>query len=1198
MAESVDSGPAIREERRPITALFADVVGSTALAERLDDAEVKLVMADAIGRIVGEIERFGGYVKDLAGDGVLAFFGAPIASEDDAERALLAGLAIVESMNAYATEVERGWGVDGFGVRVGVTTGPVVVGALGAGERVEYAAFGDTVNTAARLQGAAEPGAILVDATTHRLAEALFDWGEPTHHELKGKAAPVVAHRPLRARPDALKQRGVVGVETPLVGREPELARVREALEAVEAGRGGVLVVMGEAGIGKSRLLAEARRGYDGLWLEGRCVSYGESLPYWPFRDLLREWLGAAMDDPELRVRVRLRRAVAELFGERESEIYPYLCALLALAPEQDAADRLADLSPEALQYRTFEVVEELLAKLAENRPLVVLLDDLHWADATSVQLAERLLAIGERAAVLLVVAQRDERDHPSWRIRELAAREVPHLHSEIALVSLGGEAERELLHAVVGAGTLPRDLEDRVLEAAEGNPFYLEEVVNSLVDSGALVRADGAWQFDHDVPVEVPPTVERVVLARSDRLPPEHHDVLTSASALGRHFGLPLLEAVLARDGVDDALHELQRLDFLRATRRWPHAEYRFKHALIQESAYRTLLPDSRRALHRAAAEWLERHYASTEGEVLGLLAHHWLAAEDEEKAIAYLGRAGDSARLAWSLDEAIEHYRRLLPLLERRGETQEMALTLFKLALALHTALRFREANDAYQQAFGLWQPPAAVAATETLRVRVGRVPAEVDPPRSYALPDIQTQMALFDRLVERWPEATIVPSLAERWEIAEDGLRYVFTLRAGLEWSDGTPLTAHDVVYGVKRNLDRDRPGVSVSMLFALENAQDYFRARNDDLDAVGVRAPDDRTVEFRLIAPAPYFFSMVNRPDAGPQPRHAIEASGDDWTKPGSIVTSGAFTLARKDPTEVILERRGPSPGRSGNVRRVELIRTPADELRAAYPGADVDLVWGLGVVGEAAEIAGGVEDLRVEPAAGLDYLVIDHRDPVLGQRALRQALAHAIDRAELEASLPAGSITATGGMVPPLLQGHTPDIAPPFDPELARRLAASCTVAGEIRMALPIGYSEEIPVREIAAMWRRTLGLDIVEVGEAEAPAIRFGGWYPGYPDPEYFLRLLLHSEAQDNHGHFRHEPFDELIERARVEPDGRRRLELFHAADRMAVAEEVAALPVAYFRGSALVKPWVHGWWEYGKSWASFADLVVDERSS
>jgi ABC-type oligopeptide transport system substrate-binding subunit/class 3 adenylate cyclase len=1192
VAETLDSGRAIREERRPITVLFADVVGSTTLAERLDDAETRLIMGEAVARIVTEVERVGGYVKDLAGDGVLAFFGAPIASEDDAERALLAAFGIVESISAYADEVERGWGIEGFGVRVGVTTGPVVVGALGAGSRVEYSAFGDTVNTAARLQGAAEPGTIIVDATTHRLTESLFEWAEPVEHVLKGKAEPVVAYRALRPRADALKQRGVMGVETPLVGRDRELAQVREALAGVASGTGGVLVVMGEAGIGKSRLLTDARAGYEGQWLEGRCVSYGESLPYWPFRDLLREWLGAAMDDPELRVRIGLRRALSDLFGDREPEIYPYLCALLGLTPEPEAAARLADLSPEALQYRTFEVVEELLANLAEDQPLVVVLEDLHWADTTSVQLVERLLAIGERSAVLLVIAQRDERDHPSWHVRELAAREVPHLHTEIALESLSGDAERELLHAVVGEGTLPPDLEDRVLEAAEGNPFYLEELVSSLVDLGALARLNGSWQFDHAVPVEVPPTVERVVLARIDRLAPENHDVLTSASALGRHFGLPLLEAVVGGESAENALHELQRLDFLRVTRRWPQPEYRFKHALIQESAYRTLLPERRRDLHRAAAEWLERQYEGGEEEVLGLLAHHWLAAEDEEKAIAYLSRAGDRARLAWSLDEAVEDYRRLLPLLERRDERQAMALTLFKLALALHTALRFRESNDAYQRAFELWEPPAGPAATAELRVGQALLSDEPDPPRSYNPRNIMLQMALFDRLVERWPEATIVPSLAERWEIADDGLRYVFTLRDGVEWSDGTPLTAHDVVYGVKRNLDRGRPGVSVAMLFALENAQDYFRGRNDDLDAVGVRALDERTVEFRLTVPAPYFLSMVNRPDAGPQPRHVIEVHGDGWTSPSTLVGSGAFRLAEASSGRVVLERTPRAFGRHGNVARVELVHGDIGELQERYFTGELEMsaVDLVSRPGEELET-----QLYLSPMSMFAWLVPDFEHPDLERLEIRQALAHAIDGAELAASLPPPWVVATGGVVPPMLQGHTPGIALRHEPDRARELLRHSPLTAPLTIEEPpAGHPLVEPVRAVMCMWSRTLGIEVTYADAPESADVGVGAWVPGYPDPEYYLRLLLHSEAQDNSGHFRHAPYDELVERARAEQDGRRRLELFHAADRMAVAEQVAAIPLSYSRSALLVSPRVRGWWEYGKSWSSFADLQVD----
>jgi ABC-type oligopeptide transport system substrate-binding subunit/class 3 adenylate cyclase len=1182
--------PTMREERRPVTALFADIVGSTALAEQLDDADAKLVVGEAVARIVTEVERLGGYVKDLAGDGVLAFFGAPVASEDDAERALLAGLRILETIAAYATEVERGWGIAGFGVRVGVTTGPVVVGAIGAGTRVEYGAYGDTVNTAARLQGAADPGSVLVDETTRRLTEPLFEWGESSAHDLKGKEHAVTAHRPLRVRAQSAKLRGVEGIEAPLVGRDRELARVTEALEGLEAGRGGVLVVTGEAGIGKSRLLAEARAAYDGLWIEGRCVSYGESLPYWPFRDLVREWLGAALDDPELRVRVSLKRAVGELFGERELEIYPYLCSLLGIAPEPDVAAHLADLSPEALQYRTFEVVETLLERLADRGPVAVVLDDLHWADATSVQLVERLLPIGERAAVLLVVMQRDERDHGSWAVRERAARDVPHLLTEIALEPLEGDSQQALLASMVGVDTLPDDLRTRILAAAEGNPFYLEELLRSLIDDGAIARRNGGWRFDHDAAIDVPPTVERVILARIDRLTPTCHDVLTASSALGRTFGLALLQAVAGADELDEALHELQRLDLLRATRRWPQPEYRFKHALIQDAAYGTLLPDARTGLHRAAAEWLEAHHDDTEG-VLGLLAHHWLAAEDEGKAVDYLTRAGDEARLAWSLDEAIGHYRRLLPLLERRGAARETALVLFKLALALHTALRFREANDAYTQAFDLWEPPESPTTDAVLRVGWPALPTQPDGPRSYNPPDIMLQMALFDRLVERWPEATIVPSLAERWEIAEDGLRYVFTLREEASWSDGTPLTAHDVVYGVKRNLDRDRPGVSVAMLFALEGAQDYFRGRTDDLDAVGVRALDDRTVEFRLAVPAPYFLSMVNRPDAGPQPRHAIDEHGDGWTTPDTIVVSGAFDLAELSTERIVLERRS-CARRVGNVGRVELIRGDPPLVRDDYKGSRLELA--------SASLALGLEpelepEVYLSPYSFLSWLSLDFDHPDLAQLEVRQALAHAIDRAVLEDLLPPPHMLATGGVVPPMLQGHTPGIALRHEPERARGLLESSPPTAPLTVEDTTGAPLDEVVRAVTAMWRETFGIEI-EPAPWEEAAIVLRGWMPGYPDPEYYLRLLLHSEAQDNYSHFRHAPYDDLIERARAESDGRQRLELFHAADRMAVAQQVAAIPLTYSRGALLVKPRVRGWWEYGKSWSSFADLVVDAR--
>jgi ABC-type transport system substrate-binding protein/class 3 adenylate cyclase len=1192
---------AIREERKVVTSLFADVIGSTALAEKLEPEDVKLVVGEAVGRIVGEVEALGGYVKDLAGDGVLAFFGAPTTREDDTERALRAALRVVAEMEDYAREVRRGWGVEGFGVRVGVSTGPVVVGEIGAGTRVEYAAFGNTVNVAARLQGAAEPGAVLVDDSTHRAAEALFAWESSGDLEVKGKAEPVRAWLLTGVRAGARPQRGLPGVETRLVGRSRELGIGRDAVDGLRSGRGGVLVVSGEPGIGKTRLLLELRSlaEREGIrWLEGRCVSYGESLPYWPFRDLLREdWIGAGVDDAELRVRVGLRRRLEQLFAGDAEELYPYLGSLLDLALEHDAAARTSELSPEALQWRTFEVVGQLFARLAEDSPLVLVVEDLHWADPTSVLLLEQLLVLAEDAPVLLVLTLRPERDHASWALREHAGREFPHLLREIDLVPLG-DADGELLEALVGRGTLPAELERRLLATAEGNPFFLEELVRSLVDAGALVQTADGWRFDHDAEIEVPQTVEKVILARLDRLSPESHGVLTAASALGRRFALPLLEGVLEAPA-GDALHDLQRLGLLRQSRRWPQPEYRFHHALIQETAYRTLLGASRARLHQRAAEWLEERYAGRETEVLGLLAHHWHAAENVDKAVDYLLRAGDKARQEYALDEAIEHYRALLPLLEARGARQSIALVLFKLALALHTSLRFAEANATYQRAFENWTPPEPAVATERLRVATSFLPNDSDPASAIAWPNIQLCMQLFDRLVEAWPERTIVPSLAERWEISDDGLRYVFHLRGGLTWSDGQPLTAHDVEFGIKRVLDPRSPGSSVAIYFVLENGEATYLGENTDWDAVGVRALDDRTVEFRLAAPAPYFMSVMNRPDGGPQPRHAIERDGAAWTE--RQVVSGAFELEKRTDDTLVLRRR---PGRSGNVDQVEFYRADVPTSLGDYDRDDTEMIL-IRYTPRLADLTPGAArpDATFSAAAWSAYIRFDHTDPVTGNLDLRRALAHAIDRDAIAAVSPANFVVATGGVVPPALQGHSPDIALRYDPDLAREHLARSGFEGELELAG--AYTWEPLLGAVTDSWREVFGERVLpswwswqdgEIGSprVEAANLRVTGWLPGYADPEYYLRLLFQSTSRTNEGGFADAAFDELIEAARQDRSDRGRLERFHEADRYAVADRVAVIPLGYGRSTAFVKPGVEGWWEFGKTSASFADLRVE----
>ena len=1206
---------AIREERRVITVLVADLVGSTAIAERLGAEEARLVVGEAVARVVRIVERYGGTVKDLAGDGVLALFGAPVAHEDDAERALRAAVEVIGEIGRHAVEVAAGWGIEGFGVRVGVNTGEAVLGQLGAGDRVEYAAFGDTVNTCARLQSLAQPGTVLASVATRRAAETLFAWGEPQLLDVRGRSEPVEAVEVLDVLASGIRH---PVASTPLVGREDELAQGRAAVGAVIAGSGGVLIVIGEPGVGKSRITAELRSVFESApaehgtprWLEGRCVSYGESMPYGVFRDLVRAWIGVALNEPDLRVRVTLRRALDSAVGAQSAaQLYPYLGAMLGLTLEPDAQARVAELSPEALQYRTFEVVEQLLTALAADGPLTILLEDLHWADATSLALVERLLGAVEETALLLVMTARPERDHGWQRVRETAARDHPHRLCELTLGALSGRATEQLLGALAELESFPPGVRSRVVDAGAGNPFYLEELLRSMADAGALAEHDGRWRFQQETALELPPTVEQVILARIDRLDPASREVLLAASVIGRQFGMALLSAVA--DGaadLPDALRELQRLDLVREQRRWPEPEYRFKHALIQEGAHRTLVSERRRELHARAATWLEERHADAPEEVYALLAHHWLEAADDERAMRYLERAGDRATRNWALDEAIDHYRTLLELLEGRGASRDAAEVLFKLALALHTSMRFAEANRAYQRAFGLWQPETmSTAATETLRIATSYVPRVADPTRAGWWADIRLGMQLFDRLAVAGPDRTILPSLAERWEISDDGLRYRFFLREGLTWSDGAPLTAHDAEYAIRRVLNPDHPGGSAALYFVLEGAREYYHRQLTDPTAIGVEAIDERTVEFRLAAPAPYFMNVVNRADAAPIPRHVVERHGEAWSDPALQVVSGPFRQVERSEGRLVLERRPEHRRCHGNVAVVEAEHARTGEALDRFSRGAADLIPIVYSPRVTDFLPAGAPPAEPGPATWTAYLAFRHADPLTGNPAVRRALALAVDREALAGVLPSHLPVATGGIVPPALQGHTADIVLPFDPAAAAAALGDAGIApgGELTVATQDVWAPVVEV--LAGSWRDALGLDVRHVTwtAEDVPSlppptnlgqVYIAGWLPGYPDPEYCLRLLLQSDSLTNEGGFADAELDELIDQARRQTTGAARLELFHQVDRMAVVDRVALIPLCYGRNIAYLRSDIRGWWEFSKSSASFADLLLEPR--
>ncbi|MDQ3348493.1 MAG: AAA family ATPase, partial [Acidobacteriota bacterium] len=533
-----------------ITAMFADLAGSTQLGERLDPEDFRDLTGGALARMGAAIEELGGTVRGTAGDGVLGLFGAPTAHEDDAERAVIAGLRLVEGMRPYAVEAAERWGISELRVRVGIETGLAVLGEVRAGSQVQYDASGDCLNTAARLEGAAEDNGVLVGPLTHRLVRDVFDWGEPRPLDLKGKAEPVLARHARAARGNHPGRTRGADEGSRLVGRERELALAGEIVAEVNASNLRTVFVTGQAGIGKTRIARELRSrllaaaasgGLTPTWLDGTCLSYGSDEPYLPFRQVLRQLLGSADSTAEV------REALATQIGSHRADcIAPMLGLILGLTPE--AGDALGTVAPSAdsLLQAVIEAFSELLTGLAERGVVAIFLDDLHWADAASLRLVEGLVSdMTENIPVLLVLAMRPERDRAAWGLRDRILDRNPQQSSEIRLFSLDRDAERRLISDLVGEGTMPVELEELLLQRAEGNPFYLSELLRSLRDSGAIVPAGEQWSFDHDVPVELPETVERVVLARIDRLPPSDRDLLNSAAVIGREFEIPLLARI-----------------------------------------------------------------------------------------------------------------------------------------------------------------------------------------------------------------------------------------------------------------------------------------------------------------------------------------------------------------------------------------------------------------------------------------------------------------------------------------------------------------------------------------------------------------------------------------------------------------------------------------------------------------------------
>jgi class 3 adenylate cyclase len=541
---------AASSERRPLTVLFADIAGSTAMAERLDPEDWTAIVGAAFACMNQTVERYGGTVARLMGDGVLAFFGAPVAHEDDPERAVRCGLDMVRSIEELDA-ARRTPGAEGLQVRVGINTGPVVVGLVGTDTAHEYTAMGDAVNVAARMQAAARPGSVLVTSATYRFIAPLVEAADVGMLALKGKSDTVRAFEVSAIKRGAVPTRGLAGLRAPMIGRDADLARLMSIFRVVQAGQGRVAIVLGDPGLGKSRLLAELHASIERdigpvRWIEGRCLSYGETMPYHLVIDIVRSMIGVSSAADEAQVADALEKTARELLGEEWAETFAYLGHLLSVDLSPEMRSRLSLLDFETLKRYVASLVT-LLRAISARGPVVIFCDDAHWADRASVDTLLQVLPSVRYLPVLLVIGSRMERAAHGWKLVAESRDMFGDALTEIRLEPLSIGDSRALVANLLQIESLPPNTRELVLAKAEGNPFFVEEVIRMLIDRGAIVQEGDRWVANEKATtIDIPDTIHGLLLARIDRLPQESKRTLRVASVIGRQFGVTLLERLL----------------------------------------------------------------------------------------------------------------------------------------------------------------------------------------------------------------------------------------------------------------------------------------------------------------------------------------------------------------------------------------------------------------------------------------------------------------------------------------------------------------------------------------------------------------------------------------------------------------------------------------------------------------------------
>jgi class 3 adenylate cyclase/tetratricopeptide (TPR) repeat protein len=710
--------PALEGERKQVTVLFADLKDSTELIRGLDPEAAQQLLDPAIHLMMDAVHRFEGTVNQVLGDGIMALFGAPIAHEDHALRACYAALAMQATMQPTTEEVRRTRGLE-LRMRVGLNSGEVVVRTIGNDLHMDYSAVGETTVLAARMEQMATPGSIRLTPSTLGLVEGLVRVHALGPVPVKGLPDPVdvfelVGASPLRRRLQAAAARGL----TRFVGRQHELEALHQALAQAAAGRGQVVALVGEAGVGKSRLAYEFVHAHPTQgWrvLESASVSYGKATPYFPVLDLLKRYCHLEEQDDPRTVRAKVTGQVLTL-DEALQDTIPALLSLLEALPD-DSPFRTLD--PPQRRQRLLQALKRVLLRESQVQPLLLVFEDLHWIDAETQALLDSLVESLPTARLLLLVNYRPEYQH-AWGSKTY--------YTQLRLDPLLPASADELLRALLGNDPSLAPLAQLLIARTAGNPFFLEESVRTLVETGVLVGEPGASRLTQALPtIQVPATVQAVLAARIDRLPPEEKRLLQTAAVIGTEVPLPLLQAIA--DVLEAALHRglahLQAAEFLYETRLFPEQEYTFKHALTHEVAYGSLLLERRRGLHARLVEALEALAPERVAEQVERLAHHALRGDVWDKAVTYCQQAGARAWDRAAFHEAVAAFEQALQALDHLPEDGDTTVRALDLRLAVDRPLTALGEHRRHRALLG---EAEALARALDDRTRLGRVLARM--------------------------------------------------------------------------------------------------------------------------------------------------------------------------------------------------------------------------------------------------------------------------------------------------------------------------------------------------------------------------------------------------------------------------------------------------------------------------------------